>query len=142
MNQALFIGVLSLVHGQALSIAGWALSKPAQFQTPEDITKTLGDIIKHPDRDAYAWSFSDDPFLVHAQADPRTLDPVLAPLVAAGVLTQADLDATAAKIVLFAGGQHTILEVMPGALVSSVKDFQTMQADGWFPPDDEAQPEA
>jgi hypothetical protein len=132
MSQNLFIGVMSLVHGQALSIAGWALSKPAQFQTPEDITKTLGDIVKHPDRDDYAWSFSDDPFLVHAQADPRTLDPVLAPLVSAGLLTQADLDATAAKIVLFAGGQHTILEVMPGALVSSVKTFEQMQADGWF----------
>jgi len=34
--------------------------------------------------------------------------------------------------VLFAGGQHTILEVMPGALVSSVKTFEQMQADGWF----------
>ncbi len=132
MNHALFIGVLSLVHGQALSIAGWALSKPVLFQKPDDITKTLGDIVKHPDREEYAWSFSDDPFLVHAQADPRTLDPVLAPLVSAGLLTQADLDATAAKIVLFAGGQHTILEMMPDALVSSVKTFEQMQADGWF----------
>lgn len=133
MNQALFIGVLSLVHGQSLALAGWALSKPTQFQTPDDITKTLGGIIKHPDRDEYAWSFSDDPFLVHAQADPRTLDPVLAPLVSAGLLTQADLDSTAAKISVFAGSMHSIVEVMPQALASSVKDYETMNADGWFP---------
>jgi hypothetical protein len=133
MNQALFIGVLSLVHGQSLALAGWALSKPTQLQTPDDITKTLGDIIKHPDRDEYAWSFSDDIFLVHPQADPRTLDPVLAPLVAAGLLTQADLDATAGKIVSFAGSMHTILEVMPQALSGSVKSYETMKADGWFP---------
>jgi hypothetical protein len=133
MSQLLFMHVMSPTHGALLLLAGWALSKPVPFQKPDDITKTLGDIVKHPDREDYAWSFSDDPFLVHPQADPRTLDPVLTPLVALGVLTQADLDATAAKIVSFAGGQHTILEVMPSILVSNIKDYEAMKADGWFP---------
>ncbi len=133
MSQNLFMHVTSKTQGALLLLASWALSKPVPFQKPDDITKTLGDIVKHPDREDYAWSFSDDSFLVHPQADPRTLDPVLAPLVALGVLTQADLDATAAKIVSFAGGQHTILEVMPSILVSNIKDYEAMKADGWFP---------
>jgi hypothetical protein len=133
MNQAIFMNVINQIHGVMLIHAGWALSKPINSQHGSDVTSTLGSIIKHPDRDEYAWSFSDDTFLVHAQADPRTLDPVLAPLVEAGLLTQADLDATAGKIVSFAGSMHTILEVMPQALSGSVKSYETMKADGWFP---------
>ena len=133
MSQNLFMEVMGQTHGSLLLLAGWALSRPVDFQRESDITKTLGSIIKHPDREEYAWSFSDDTFLVHPQADPRALDAVLAPLVDAGILTQADLDATAAKIAIFAGFMHTILEVMPSTLAGSVKDFETMQADGWFP---------
>jgi hypothetical protein len=133
MSQSLFIGLTSKENGLALSLAAWALSKPYQLQNPDDITTTVGNVIKHPDLEKYAWSFSDDSFLIHPQANPRTLDNVLEPLVSMGILTQSDLDDTASKIYSYANSMHNILDIMPQPILNSVKDYETMKLNGWFP---------
>lgn len=132
MNTPLFIYLLSQALGDALSAFAWALSKPVQYQSPSDITKTVGSVIKHPLADQYAWAFSDDPLLVHTEADPHGLDAILDALIAAGYCTQEEKTATQNRITEARGTLKTILDILPDSLDPSVRSFEQMEQEGWF----------
>jgi hypothetical protein len=139
MSTALFIKLLSQPLGEALAQCAWALSKPPAYQTPSDITKDIGTVIAHPDGVQFAWAFSDDLLLIHAEAQAEALDPILIPLNMAGYISAADIVETHAKIETARGTQKTILDIIPAPLLASVQTFEQMKAAGWFPDPPEQQ---
>lgn len=128
-----YILLLSETLGSILSSASFALARPEQYRSPEDITNKIGDTLKHPSREEYCWQFTDDPIFVHLEASENALDPILIPLAQAGKITQDDTTHVRSCIIAKRGSFASILDIFPPSLLSGVKDYGTMQADGWFP---------
>lgn len=129
----LYLILLSKSFGDLLVRLSWALSKPEQYQNADDITKTIGSVMRHPSVEQYAWHFSDTPLLIHAEADPHTLDPILDTLIASGVCLLVEKQETQTRISNARGAFKTVLDILPDSLKPSVRSFEQMQQEGWFP---------
>lgn len=132
----LFLGLLSELFGDSLVRVAFYLTKPESLIQPGDVSAQVGAVIKHPDQEAYAWRFADDPLLVHAEASEHTLDAILEALIQAGVIPGSELAATQARILAARGTMATILDIMPPELAQIVKNYEEMRAAGWFPDPD------
>jgi hypothetical protein len=107
--------------------------KPQHFIDPADISSDVGSVIKHPAADQYAWDFSDDPLLIHPEANPHGLDAILDALIAAGVCLPVEKQETQNRITAALGTFKTILDILPQSLAPLVKTVEQMKQEGWFP---------
>jgi len=130
---SLFVLVLTQKLGDMLIFVAFSLARPAQYQQPDDITKQVGQILKHPIRDEYCWQFTDDLIFIHPKVSQTALDQVLYPLLYAGKITQEDIDRVHADILAKRGTFANVLDIFPPALMDGVKSFEQMKEEGWFP---------
>jgi hypothetical protein len=128
----LFLYLLSKSFGDSLVKTAFFLMKPQHLIDPADISSDVGSVIKHPTADQYAWDFSDDPLLIHPEADPHGLDAILDALIAAGACLPGEKQETQNRITAALGTFKTILDILPQSLAPLVKTFEQMDAEGWF----------
>lgn len=125
-------------YAEELNRSFYSLLRPDHLRDANYVTEFYTEVIRHPDTGKVAINLPDiETIPVHQQANTTKIDAILSTMETDGKVTRKESQDAKTAIVANRGRETRVIDMVPTSLKSDAKTKKQLEADGWFPEQEE-----